>query len=242
VRSWAKHTDVPALATVLGVVLSVVLLAVAPVLADDGALPSVSAAAQRERALAVHLLELDAVLARVQRRTRAYVGAWTVLNSGLSGAQVAIAASSDDSMVRSNYYVGAGLSAAGLVVLLAQPWPGLFALDRYRAQPTGSFAERVAKLGYGERLLARQGRWDSAAVAPAKHVLAWVVAVGAGVRAGMGFDSVVQGVGRGAFVLAVLEGQILTRPRQYRADTGAAVALLPWAERGVLGARVAACF
>ncbi|HEX5656040.1 MAG TPA: hypothetical protein VFX59_02550 [Polyangiales bacterium] len=196
--------------------------------------------------LRAHAATLDADLARMQRDTRIYFAGWTATNSSLASAQIAIALTTDSVTVRNNYFVGAGLSAAGLLVLLAQPWPGLRAHTRYRAMPDGSPSELAAKVRLGESLLARQMHRDALAVSTFKHVIAATVAFGAGIRAGISFDSWAQGVGRTLFVLFVLEGQILTSPGQYfrpRSDRSAAqLTWTPWLERHLQGIQLGARF
>jgi hypothetical protein len=199
-------------------------------------------------AVELHAATLDLDLARLQRNTRIYFAGWTATNTALASAQIAIALTADSQAVRSNYFVGAGLSAAGLLVLLAQPWPGLRAHTRYRARPASHRGEQLAKVAFGEQLLARQMHRDALAIGPLKHGIAGAVALGAGIRAGFSFDSVAQGVGRTLFVLFVLEAQILTHPGNYfrpRSDRGAAVhliAVMPWLDRHVQGVSLAARF
>lgn len=205
---------------------------------------------ERTRVLAAHAEALDLDLARMQRNTRVYFAGWSAANTSLAGAQIAIALTTDSAVVRSNYFVGAGLSIAGLVALLAQPWPGLRAHTRYRAMPASNGRELAAKVALGERLLARQMHRDALAIGTFKHVIAASVALGAGIRAGLSFDSVAQGIGRTAFVLFVLETQIVTHPGHYfspRSDRRAAAGLTgltlqPWFDRHVRGASLAARF
>ncbi|HEY6881530.1 MAG TPA: hypothetical protein VI299_26070 [Polyangiales bacterium] len=200
--------------------------------------------------LQAHAALLDRDLARMQRNTRIYFAGWTATNTALSGAQIAIALTATSATVRSNYFVGAGLSAAGLLALLAQPWPGLRASSRYRAMPASHAEELRAKVRLGESLLTRQMHRDALAISTFKHVIAGAVALGAGIRAGLSFDSVAQGIGRTAFVLLVLEGQILTHPGNYffpRSDRSTAaqlgsLELTPWVSRHVQGVTLRAQF
>jgi hypothetical protein len=198
--------------------------------ASDGALPADLRA--REAAL-------DAELARVQRNTRLYLNGWLITNSSLAAAQVAIALSSHDGAVRSNYLIGAGLSAAGLGVLLfGYSWPGYDARARCRDRPSVTPEERRAKIACGERVMAEQRQEDLSAGTPLKHAVSLAVAAASGVRAGFSFDSVAQGIGRALFVGFVLEMQIFTRPgnlftpRQDRRRASPVMAALsPWIER-----------
>lgn len=201
-------------------------------------------------ALVQHAATLDGDLARLQRQTRVYFASWSATNTALASAQIAIALSTHSDAIRSNYFVGAGLSAAGLLALLAQPWPGLRAHTRYRRMPSGNLRELTAKVLLGESLLARQMNRNAIAIGGFKHVVAAAVALGAGIRAGFSFDSVWQGVGRTLFVLVVLEGQILTHPGQHyepRSDRSMmprliAATLSPWIERHIQGVSLAARF
>jgi hypothetical protein len=129
----------------------------------------------------------------------------------------------------------------------AQPWPGLRAHTRYRAMPAGSDDELAAKVRLGESLLTRQMARDAVAISTFKHVIAGTVAFGAGIRAGISFESWAQGIGRTLFVLFVLEAQILTSPGHYfspRSDrsTGHSLACTPWLTRQVQGIQLAARF
>jgi hypothetical protein len=201
------------------------------------------ASAQPPSAVELHSLQVEADLARLQRNTRLYFASWTATHSALIAAQLTIALTADREPVRSNYLVGAGLSAAGLIALLAQPWPGLRAYSRSRAMPAHNLREQLAKTMLGEQLLAHQRQRDAIATGPWKHAIAGAVALGAGIRAGFSFESALQGVGRTLFVLVVLEGQILTHPGRYfhpRSDRCVAtrtMALTPWIDRHVQGVR-----
>lgn len=201
--------------------------------------PRLQSLEAREAALALELEQL-------QRATRIYLRSWCAANTSLAAAQFAIAWTSDSDAVSTNYYVGAGLSAASLgMLLLGYSWPGLRARQRFRERPAATREQREARIAFGQALISEQNAENRAAGRPWRHALAAAIALGSGVRAGMSFGSVVQGVGRTLFVLLMLELQILTRPgsllapqRESPEKELARVSWEPWLGRHEAGLRL----
>jgi hypothetical protein len=194
------------------------------------------------------LAEADTQLARVQRNTRLYLGSWLAANVALSGAQLAVALTATRDETRGNYFVGTGLSVAGMGVLLTQKWPALRALKKFRAMPRGTEQEKVAAIGYAETAMAHQRSWDRLAVRPDHHIAAGVLAVAAGLGVGLGFDSLKEGLSRGLGVFFILELQIATRPGAFLGpvDRGRSdrpyLTFGPWLDRHAQGASVRGVF
>jgi hypothetical protein len=204
--------------------------------------------ADPDAVLDAYLESTEQKLTRVQHDTRLYLGGWMAANLALAGAQASVAVLSPDPAVRGNYWVGTGLAAAGIGVLLAQPWPGLGSVKKFKARPRGTRQEKIAAVAYGETLIAKQRNWDHIAVLPDKHIAAGVIALAAGLGVGFGFDSVREGLSRALGVLFVLELQIATRPGSWFGpkDPGRTdrpyLTFGPWMDRFAQGASVRATF
>jgi hypothetical protein len=197
--------------------------------------------------LAGELDRLDGEVRALQRETRGYLYGWLATNAALAGAQASVALTASTYPTRGNYAVGTALAVLGMGLLVVQPWPGLNSHARFRAMPSSTHQERLAKIDFAERVIARQRRADRAAVGADRHAGAALVALASGLGVGIGFDSMREGLSRGLGVLLALELQIVTRPGTYRPRSEASpqparVSFAPWFDRHARGASLVAQF
>jgi hypothetical protein len=102
-----------------------------------------------------------------------------------------------------------------LVHLLVQGWPALGSYKRFEGMPDSTLAEKIAKAGYAERVIAAQRNKDRMTNEIDRHIGVLLGATGCGLGIGFGFKSLLQGLTIGVGVLAIGELAILTRPNIY---------------------------
>jgi hypothetical protein len=154
----------------------------------------------------------------------------------------------DDRAQRESMFLGAGLTVAGIGLLLITPMPGRYGADELRAMPAGSLAEKRAKATRGEQLLRDEAGSARFRRAWYQHALVAALAGGVGVYLGVRYpDSVWSTAVPSALgTLAISELQIWTRPEaaighaeRYRAG---ALSLAPSVAPQMLGVSLQARF
>ncbi len=177
------------------------------------------------------LAALDAYLLDLQRPTRAYWGTWIAVLGALAVGQGTQAAFEDDTASRAGLLVGAGLSTAGLTLVLIAPTPGRYASYRYRALPSHSEDEKQRKLTQGETWLASEAAAVRRTRSWLTHAIAVTFGVGAGLYLGLAYDDNLQGALRtGIGTFLVTELRVWTRPTrsvQYWRDYRGAPTVTP---------------
>jgi hypothetical protein len=194
--------------------------------------------------------ELEQALVDVQRPTRMYFASWLSALSALAVGQGVIGLVLDDEARRASMFLGAGLSVAGVGLMLITPFPARHGAGELRGMPSSTLADKRAQVARGEELL--EGEADSAWFQRAwfQHVLVTALGAGVGVFLGLLHPDRVWDVALpsalGTFATAEL--QILTRPGaaighwdRYRARVPE-VAAAPWIAPHTLGLGVHARF
>ena len=128
----------------------ILLLPVWPASAGGDAPASTS---MHEAELQQRLAFIESRLDRQQRNAGYWRSGWTGFYSLSSAGQAVAAAAADDTDGQVYWGVGAVKAAGGLLQVRLKPLSAADSGDRFRALPTGSHEERVAKLKEGEALL-----------------------------------------------------------------------------------------
>ncbi len=191
------------------------------------------------------LAALDGYLEEIDAPTRRYFYTWLAVQAGLVTVQLAIASTSDDDPTRGSYFIGSGVAAASIGLLLIGKRPGMGAVTRYRAMPSSSTSDKEAKLAMGEEALAGQATADRKGISWLRHLLGIGAAVGSGAAVALIYEHSLKLAAQRVFAtFFVSELQILTRPnaaiRNHGRHSGAArgvefgvAPLLHWHAQGV---------
>jgi hypothetical protein len=159
--------------------------------------------------------ELEGALADVQRPTRMYFAGWLSALSVLAVGQGVVGLAIDDEAQRASMFLGAGLSVAGIGLMLITPFPGRYGAEELRGMSSTTLADKQKRVARGEELLEKEA--DSAWFQRAwfQHVLMTALGVGVGVFLGVLHPDRIWDVAVpsaiGTFVCAEL--QIWTRPK-----------------------------
>jgi hypothetical protein len=193
------------------------------------------------------LERLDGELRTVQRQTRAYFGSWFVGQAALTSVNVYIAMNGSTEAKRTAFTVASALSAANFLYLLVQGWPALGSHKRFRAMPSGTLQEKVAKATYAQEVIAAQRNKDRMVNEIERHLGALVVGTGAGLGIGIAYKDVYEGLSLGIGIIAVAELLILTRPSNFhtpekRPTFAQSLRVTPWADKYARGLGLAAQF
>jgi hypothetical protein len=203
-----------------------------------------AAAGEADAELDRRVANIDRALADIKRLTRAYYFTWIAITTLVIGNSVRLALLASDERIRGNNIVTASLAGASMTGLLLLPSPGRYASARYRALPHGTQAEKRAKLSQGERWLQQQARTDAFGTSWIRHMMAVVLAGGAGLGLALGYEDNVRGAVRVALLtFAGGELQIWTRPvrsiryakEHVRSETPSQLSFAPLAARYALG-------
>jgi hypothetical protein len=159
------------------------------------------------------LQALDTYLDDIEQPSRRHYATWLTLLSAACATQVTLLALADDARTRTNFAVGAGLSAAGVLAVILQPHPGRYASRRYRALPSATFAQKREKVRRGEAWLEEEAN-------SARFMRSWLpqvgaVAVGLGAGLGLGYafeDNWLAGLRVGLGALIVTQVRVWSRP------------------------------
>jgi hypothetical protein len=192
---------------------------------------------------------LEAALKDVQRPTRLYFGGWLAALSAMAVGQAALTPLVDNSAQRASLWLGAGLSTAGVGLLLITPFPGRYAADEVAGMATRTPAERRAKLSRAELLLEREAKSAWFQRAWFQHV--FTALLGGGVILGLGLlypdDLWTAAIPSGIGTFLTAEAQIWTRPRRaidhwQRYRTAPVLSLAPLIAPNTLGLGVGGKF
>ena len=200
--------------------------------------------------LDARVAELEHALADVRPSTRTYYASWLAAMSVMAVGQAAIGLSVDDRAVRESMFLGAGLTVAGIGLLLITPSPGRYGADELRGMPASSLADKRAKLMRGEQLLRGEAATDRFRRAWYQHVLIAALGGGVGVWLGVRYPDQVwtAAVPSAIGTIAIAELQIWTSPKasidhwnRYRAG-GPSLAIAPAVAPQMLGVSLQARF
>jgi hypothetical protein len=187
-------------------------------------------------------------LRTVQRHSRAYLGSWFIGQSALISANVYIAMTAESEARRAGFTVAAALSSANFLYLLVQGWPSLGSYKRFKAMPSSTLSEKVAKATYAQNVVAAQKNKDRQVNEIERHIGVFAVATGAGLGIGLGYKDLYEGLSLGVGIAVVGELLILTRPNIYhtpeKRPTFALqnLRLSPWGDKYARGVGVAGRF
>lgn len=194
--------------------------------------------------------ELERALADVRGPTRRYYAGWLAAMSVLAVSQGAVGLSVDDRALRESMFLGAGLTVAGIGLLLITPSPGRYGADELHGMPASSLAEKRAKVTRGEELLRGEAATARFRRAWFQHVLITALGSGVGVFLGVRYPEQIwtAAVPSAIGTIAIAELQIWTSPnasidhwRRYR--TGApSIGLAPSIAPQMLGISLHARF
>lgn len=165
-----------------------------------------------ELGLDAKLDALDGYLEEIDAPTRRYFYGWLVTQSALIGGQLTIAFTADDAPMRGSYFIGSGVAAASIGLLLLGKRPGMGAVSRYRAMPSSTSSEKEAKLAAGEAALAGQALADRKGVSWLRHLLGVGAALGSGAAVALLYEHSLKLAAQRVFAtFFVSELQIMTR-------------------------------
>jgi hypothetical protein len=195
---------------------------------------------------------LGTMLDDMQRPSRAYWYTWVSVQTALTAGQSILGAAAEKGSVdRGSYFIGAGISAFSLSLLLIGRYPARYAASQFRALPTSSPGAQEARLATGEKWLHTQARADEFSTSLLRHSIGLALALGSGLGVGLAYDDAVpDAIIRGVSTLVVSELQIWTRPtrsirydRSYKTATEPAqFSLVPTAGRDSQGIMFTASF
>ena len=209
-----------------------------------------SPSAAEADALDARIGELERALADVRRPTRAYYAGWLGAMSVMAVGQGTIGLLADDRAVRESMFLGAGLTVAGIGLLLITPSPGRYGADELHGMPASSLAEQRAKAARGEQLLRGEAATAGLRRAWFQHVLIAALGTGVGVFLGVRYpDRVwVAAVPSALGTIAITELQLWTSPKasiahwqRYRTGV-ASLSLAPSLAPELLGVSLHASF
>lgn len=142
---------------------------------------------------------------------------WTGFHAASAAAQGLLAIDADDSDEEVYYLVGAAKSAGALSQMLIRPLPSVQGTNRFEAMPSGTRAERIARLAAGEDLLRENAARAGTRTAWKRHL----IGIGANLLGG----TLIAAFGDGDDALtstllgiAVSEANIWTEPSRAIAD------------------------
>lgn len=166
--------------------------------------------------LSTRLSTLEAALRDVKRPTRMYFFGWIAALSTLAVGQTTVGLVIDHRARKTAMFLGAGLSTAGVALMLLKPFPGRYGADELARMPANTPEQESAKLARAEELLAREAKAARMQYAWFQHLLTTGLGVGVGLTLGLLYPDHVWDVALpsalGTFLTA--EAQIWTRPKR----------------------------